>query len=321
VTSSLPQEIQAVFDRFITTEYTTVDRSGQPITWPLTPYYEPGAPCIDVTTGLGYPKKANDTRANPKVAMLFSDPTGCGMEETPQVLVQGTAEVDDRDLDANRERYRREIVEKLPAVQQDMPPKIFERMLDWYYTRIYIHVRPERVYVWPDGDAAHEPQLYDAHMEEVRSGHDEEPAADHADTVGGKVEWDARMSELGTRYPHAVVSLVAPDGFPFSVRLPIEVDREAGRLRLGGAPVGVPWRPGLACVTAHDHSADFRWQRNFQVRGDLVEEDGAWAVVPRKLIGGFEIPPGSLIQRVRLNMRKMRRYRRIAKRELAARGR
>jgi hypothetical protein len=321
MTATLPADVQQVFDRFITTEFTTIDGAGQPITWPLTPYYTPGDACIDVTTGLGYPKKAKDTQANPKVALLFSDPTGCGLDDAPQVLVQGTAEVDDRDLDANRKRYQREIVEKLPAVQQDMPPKIFERMLDWYYMRIYIRTRPERVYVWPDGDASREPQLYDAHMEEVRSGHDEEPAEAHAGTEGGEVAWDERMTELGSRYPHAVVSLVAPDGFPFSVRLPIEVDRDAGRLRLGGAPVGVPWQPGLACVTAHDHSADFRWQRNFQVRGDLVEEDGAWAVVPRKLIGGFELPPGSLIQRVRLNMRKMRRYRRIAKRELAARGR
>ena len=62
-------------------------------------------------------------------------------------------------------------------------------------------------------------------------------------------------SELGARYPNAVVSLVAPDGFPFSVRLPIELDREARRVRLGGAPVGVPWQPGLACLTAHDHDA------------------------------------------------------------------
>jgi hypothetical protein len=321
MTATLPAEVQQVFDRFVTTEFTTVDRRGQPITWPLTPYYRPGDPCIDVTTGLGYPKKAKDARANPRVSLLFSDPTGCGMDHAPQVLVQGTADVDDRDLDANRERYRREIVEKLPALKQDMPPKVFERMLDWYYTRIYVHVRPERVYVWSDGDAAREPQLFDAHMEEVRSGHDEEPAGAHAGTEGGAVGWDERMDELGARYPDAVVSLVAPDGFPFSVRLPIELDREARRIRLGGAPVGVPWQPGLACLTAHDHPPDFRWQRNFQVRGDLVEEDGAWAIVPHKLVGGFELPPGSLMQRVRLNMQKMRRYRRTAKRELAERGR
>src|SRR5918998_2275128 len=133
MTATLPAEVQQVFDRFITTEFTTVDRNGQPITWPLTPYYRPGDPCIDVTTGLGYPKKANDARANPKVAMLFSDPTGSGLESAPQVLVQGTAEVDDRDLDANRERYRREIVQKLPGTKSQLPPRFLERAFNWYF--------------------------------------------------------------------------------------------------------------------------------------------------------------------------------------------
>jgi len=53
MTASLPQNVQQVFDRFITTEYTTVDDRGQPITWPVTPYYAPGAETIDVSTGLG----------------------------------------------------------------------------------------------------------------------------------------------------------------------------------------------------------------------------------------------------------------------------
>jgi Pyridoxamine 5'-phosphate oxidase len=320
MTATLPNVVQDVFSRFVTTEFTTVDAGGQPITWPLTPYYRAGGPCIDVTTGLGYPKKAKDARANPKVALLFSDPTGSGLDNAPQVLVQGTADVDDRDLDANRERYKRELAEKLPETQRQMPPKLFEPLLSWYLARIYIHTRPERIYVWEDGDVSREPQLYDAHMEEVRSGHDEERAGERAAATGGTEAWDERMDELGERYPDAAISLVAPDGFPFSVRLPIEVDRQARRLRLGGAPVGVPWQPGLACVTAHDHSPEFHWQRNFQVRGDLVQEDGAWAVIPRKLVGGFELPPGGLIARTRLNMKKMRRFRKIAKRELAARG-
>jgi hypothetical protein len=170
---------------------------------------------------------------NPKVALLFSDPSGCDMEDAPQVLVQGTAQVVERG----------------------------------------IRVQPERVYVWPGGDVTREPQLFDAHMEEVRSGHDEEPPAAHAGTEGGSITWDDRIEELAARHPHAVVSLVAPDGFPFSVRLPIEVDRVGRRIRLGGAPVGVPWQPGLACLTAHD----------LQVRGDLVEEGGAWAVIPHRL--------------------------------------
>src|SRR5882724_2920532 len=142
MTASLPDEVQQVFDRFITTELTTVDRHGQPITWPVTPYYGQGDPCIDVTTGLGYPKKANDARKNPKVALLFSDPTGSGLTDPPAVLVQGTADVDDRDLEANRQRYEKECVEKLPVLKEIGPPSFMRRMLGWYYTRIYVHVRP-----------------------------------------------------------------------------------------------------------------------------------------------------------------------------------
>ncbi len=65
-----------------------------------------------------------------------------------------------------------------------MPPKVFEPFLHWYLTRIYIHVRPERIYVWHEGDPAREPQLFDVRMEEVRSGHVEEPGVGHADPSG-----------------------------------------------------------------------------------------------------------------------------------------
>ena len=321
MTATLPQDVQEVFDRFIMTEFTTVDGRGQPITWPVTPYYRPGETCIDVTTGLGYPKKANDARADPRVALLFSDPTGSGLQSPPMVLVQGTAEVDDRDLEANRRRYEEESAEKLPHTQDEMPPRFVRRFFNWYFTRLYVHVRPERVYVWPSGDAAAEPRLLDAHLEEVRSGHVEEPPAPLAPPDSGTEAWDDRIDELGRRYTSAVLSLVAPDGFPFSVRAPVSVDRSARRVRIDGELVGVPLHPGLACLTAHDHDERFTWQENFQVRGDLVEEDGGWAIVPRKLIGGFELPPGSMVDRLRLNAQKARRFRRTAKRELARRGR
>ena len=156
-----------------------------------------------------------------------------------------------------------------------------------------MHVRPERVYVWPAGDVTREPQLFDAHMEEVRSGHDEEPEGPPPAAEGGSPAWDARMDELGELYPEAVLSLVAPDGFPFSVRVPISVDRSARRVRIQGGAIGVPVQPGLACLTAHDHHPEFRWQRNFQVRGDLVEEDGDWVLVPHRMVGGLELPPVS----------------------------
>jgi hypothetical protein len=118
MTSTLPQEVRDTFERFVTCELTTVDAVKQPITWPVTPYYVPGGPTIDVTTGLGYPKKADDAGRHPSVALLFSDATGSGIDSGIRVLVQGTATIDDRDLEANADRYLRESAVKLPATRK-----------------------------------------------------------------------------------------------------------------------------------------------------------------------------------------------------------
>ena len=313
MTGSLPSDVQSVFERFVTTEYTTVDSRGQPITWPVTPYYHAGEDCVDVTTGVGYPKKADDASANPHVSLLFSDPNGSGMDKPPMVLVQGTARVDEEDVRANADRYFRESTAKLPAVKSQMPPKFAHRFLGWYFDRIYVHVWPERVYVWQDCDPTNEPTLYDTHLEEVRSGHSEEPEESLPAPDAGAPAWDDRMNELGERYPSAVVSLVSPDGFPFSLRVPVRVDRQARRVRIEAEALGVPVHPGLACLTAHDHAPDFAWQRNFQVRGDLIAEDDGWSIVPHKLVGGFELPPAGIVARTRLNWKKMRRFRKIHK--------
>ena len=136
--------------------------------------------------------------------------------------------------------------------------------------------------------------------------------------VGASV-WDPRMDELGARYPSAVMSLVAPDGFPFSLRVPITVDPARHRVRIGTGVLGLPVQSGLVCLTAHDHHPQFVWQRNFQVRGDLVQEGDGWSVIPHRLVGGLELPPGSAFQRYRGNLGRIVRFHRRARQELRAR--
>ncbi|MGZ5332760.1 MAG: pyridoxamine 5'-phosphate oxidase family protein [Solirubrobacterales bacterium] len=331
MTSSLPQEVQEAFDRFITCEFTTIDAAGQPIVWPVTPYYEPGGPSIDVTTGIGYPKKADDAKRHPSVSLLFSDPTGSGTDSGIAVLVQGTAEVDEEDLNANRDRYWRESAEKLPGTKDMHPPKPLRGLLGWYYARIYVHVRPERVFVWPDGDVTAEPQVHDSHLEEVRSSNPESAlfrsggspprlvSADAGVAPDAGIEepvWDTRIDELGQRYETAVLSWPAPDGFPLSVRVPVRTEPSARRIRILAQPGGLPLGPGPACLVAHRHHPDFKWQENFQVRGELVQDPGGWALVPRKLVGGFELPEEGALAGLRRNFGKARRFRRIYKQRL-----
>jgi Pyridoxamine 5'-phosphate oxidase len=292
MTSTLPQEVRDAFQRFITCEFTTVDAAKQPITWPVTPYYEQGGTTIDVTTGLGYPKKADDARAHPSVALLFSDPTGSGLERPVTVLVQGTATIDDEDLKANAERYMQESGVKLPATKKMHPPKPLRGLFNFYYARIYINVRPERVFVWPGGDLTAEPAIHGAHLEEVRSGHVEEPPEEHGAPASGSPAWDDRMGFLG-EHETGVLSWLGPDGFPIGVRLPFSVDSGKREIRLDAEPAGVPVLEGRACLTVHRHAPDFTWQRNMQVRGNLVRSAEGLRLVPRKIVGGFEIPKGA----------------------------
>jgi Pyridoxamine 5'-phosphate oxidase len=308
--ATVPAELRTVFDRFYTTEYVTVDGRGQPIAWPVTPYPHEGGSCIDITTGLGYPKKARDAERNPKVALLFSEPHGSGLREPPMVLLQGYARVDEEDLAANRERYRREGKAKLPKANERMPPAALDRFMSWYVDRIYVHVTPERIVVWPKGDIAAEPEV----IGELPPGE-----AAQAPAVPSGFAWEPRIEQIGTQYPTAVLAVVGPAGFPFAARVPVHADRAAGLVRIGAVPNGMTLAPGRACLTAHVHGPEFEWQRNFQVRGALVEADGGWALQPHKLVGGFEVPE-TQVAILRENFKKVMRYRKIAKEELARRS-
>lgn len=268
------------------------------------PFYSEGS--LAVTTALGMPRKAEHARRNPRVALLFSDATGAGIERPSMILVQGTAVVDDDDLDANRARYRDDTAAK-PTGPTEAPRA---RGHDWYFTRIYIHVRPERVLVWRDGDCGARPDVYG---ELPRYSEGEEGSH------GGVLRPDRRIAEIGGRYDTAVLSLVTPDAYPFSVRVPMTADRRGRSIALDVEPAGAELGPARVCVTAHDHDPELRWTRNFQVRGDLVADEHGWVVVPQRTIGGFELPPtGSLVRAV-ANLPKIRRFRRAAARQRRSR--
>jgi hypothetical protein len=313
--ATLPPAVHDVFARFVTCELTTLDSRGRPITWPVVPFYRPGDPAIRVTTGLGYPKKANDARRNPKVALLFSDPTGSDLAQPPMVLVQGHAEVDDADLDANRDRYARDTEAKPTGSRESAPAGPLGRRFDWYFTRIYLHVEPERVHIWRAGDPTVAPDVITAGDAEPESS-EPAPPQDPSPAI-----WTGRIADLGRRYETAVLSTVGRDGFPFSVRVALSIDRRGRTIRIDSEQLGAELVPGPACITAHDHHPTLRWMRNFQVRGDLLQQPGgAWIVVPHRVVDGFELPPQGALTRAISNYGKIRRFRRTARRERDRRG-
>jgi hypothetical protein len=277
------------------------------------PFHQLGDDTISVTTGLGMPKKAADARRNPRVSLLFSDPTGSGIHDPSMVLVQGIATVDDADLDQNRARYERDSATKPTGPTEQAPGGT---AFDWYYTRLYIEVRPLRVYVWRKGDLGAEPDVY-----ELAPDPDPEDLPPTPPRPPGRPpHWNRRLEHLGRRHDTAVLSFVETDGYPFAIRVPVDAGRRAKVVRIDAEPHGVRLLPGPACLTAHDHHEMLHWTRNFQVRGELLQDRDGWLITPQRVLTGFELPPSGAVTRAVLNLGKIRRFRKTAKRERRRRG-
>jgi hypothetical protein len=137
-----------------------------------------------------------------------------------------------------------------------------------------LHVRPERVYAWATADPGAEPRLYDAHLEEVRSGHNEEPEIGHAAPEEGTGIWDPRLDDVDA----ALLACVGPDGFPFAARLAVTPDRDERLLRLRQVPVGMPVEPGPACLHRTMGAPGTR------VHGDLAGGPEGWVLIPRAVM-------------------------------------
>jgi hypothetical protein len=158
---ALPEQIVEVLTRFHTCEFATLARDGTPIVWPTAALYLPDRGQILITTSIGLSQKALNIRSNPRVSLLFSNPTGSGMDPSPAVLVQGDARVSDDivtwndDLAASWQRVYR--LQPFGRRYSSSPPMRW--FMDWYFMRLLIYVTPRSVRWWPDGDTAKAPEV------------------------------------------------------------------------------------------------------------------------------------------------------------------
>lgn len=160
---SLPSEVEAVVKEFRTCEFTTIAKDGTPISWPLTSSFEPETGRFLLITSIGLPQKVFNIRRNPKVSLLFSNPTGSGLVNPPSVLVQGTAQASDvvEVSPARNEELRKgwhQIMRFQPASPVFGDDALTHYFFDWYYMRLVISVIPHRICWWKQGDFTQEPQ-------------------------------------------------------------------------------------------------------------------------------------------------------------------
>jgi hypothetical protein len=282
----LPAEVRQVFERSFVCEYTSLTRAGRPVTWPVTPYVGKDG-TLDVTTGLSYPDKAERARRDPRVALLYSDPVGSGLDRPPVVLVQGRAAVRDADLQANTDRYVREALTKAGNGLADAPLFLL-RGLTWYFARIYVEVAPERVTWWPAGDLSAAPRTWTCPSGTSFPRSDLAPSGPRLPSRSAPpVDWRPyAVRAMGLGAP--VVSMVA-GGLPVTVRARSVVRTGSGFEVL--LPAGVTGTPGPVCLTFH-RSSGTGGQENVVLlgsttgSGDLLEVEVERALTDWSLAGG-----------------------------------
>jgi len=157
--AGLPPEVEDVFEEFRTCEMSTLARDGTPITWPTLPFWYSDEKRFTITTSIALAQKALNVRRNPRVSLLFSNPTASGLENPPAVMVQGDAEAPDEieTSVAGFEEELRKVYPRQPASRLYGNDPLTRHFMDWYFMRLMIHVTPRRILWWPGADFWREP--------------------------------------------------------------------------------------------------------------------------------------------------------------------
>ena len=262
-----PAELAPVFERAVTVEYTSLTRTGRPIMVPVTPYV--GSSTLDVSTGLTYPAKAERARRNPRVALLYSDDVGSGLDRPPVVLVQGLARVRDADLQANTDRYVRLTFSKLPAAMRGTPRFVLSR-LGAYFARIWIEVTPTRIWWWESTALDRPPRVWSAPAAAIGAPADPEPTGRRPGPwLPTPQDWRPAARRAMERLGQRDLAWHGTDGWPCSVPVVDLREDELGfRVRLGSF---LPEKPrGPACLTCHTHTPTFTTQENHSFVGEIT---------------------------------------------------
>jgi hypothetical protein len=160
-TLQLPDEVAAVLRSYFTCEVTTVGAKGQPVTWPAVAYYDEAMGEIFFSVSIAFPVKAQNARKRPQVSLLYSDPTGSGLDDAPAVLVQGDAMVAEILKTTRQSSALGQLdLKRQPDSRRFLASSLSRRLFAWYlFKRIGITVRPRRLTVWPNRDFSQAPTV------------------------------------------------------------------------------------------------------------------------------------------------------------------
>jgi hypothetical protein len=266
---------RATLDAYRTCEFATLGRDGTPMTWPVSPWRQADGTLL-VTTSIGFAQKALNVRRDGRVGLLFSDPTGSGLDDPPQLFINGTAECSAEPATSPEglEKYWSMLYERQPSSRGYVLPGV-RSLMDWYYMRLLITVTPAYVEERPSGTAVALPpdRLAPGSPELAQAW----SRAEQAGTPGARQLARYPTAVLGARDTQGAVALVRTTPQPVG-----------DRFAVAAAP-GVDLAAGPASLLAHRHDEKLSGMHFALVCGQIARPQtpaGAadWLFTPDRVI-------------------------------------
>jgi general stress protein 26 len=277
-------DLAGYLEAYRTCELLTVSRSGIPIAWPMSGIYQPESDTFLTSTSIGYPQKAHNIRRTPQVALLFSDPTGSGLDAPPQILIQGTASCSD-EIETSFTQHAR-LWQRLLTIQPSS--RLYSStVLGWhpmdvFYMRLYITVTPTSVSTRPALEAGEQLMIRGSK---------------------GLPEGTARRMR---RFRSAVLAAVDDGGRPTLLRTIPEL-RDGALFLPGPADQRLAARP--ASLLLHRHNDNVGAMRGMVLTGSIdVLDDGFSFRADRLIEGQKRLDPATATRVIRGLRREAGRY-------------
>jgi hypothetical protein len=229
-----------------------VTPAGGAVVTPVAPLglRDRAAGTVGFTTSLGFGRKLDRMKENPRVALAYHAREHGFASEPDFVLVQGTASYDVAPDRTMLEEHIRPASTKFLGAPRTGP--FWDRWLSAYYAdRVLVSVQVERVLSWPDASCRGQPSVSGAQLrpddpDRSEIGQQTPPRKGSAPRVDV-----ARAAKRLTRLPHVLAGYTGADGFPMVV--PVRV----GEASTSGIALAGPLPPGgrRAGLLAHRYEA------------------------------------------------------------------
>ena len=272
----------AIIGGDLTAALAYVTPAGGAVVTPVAPIAlrDRAAGTVGFTTSLGFGRKLDRIKQNPRVALAYHAREHGFATEPDFVLVQGTAIYDSNPDQRTLEELVRPASERFMGEPRTGP--FWSRWLSAYYEdRVLVTVQVQRVVSWRDPSCAGPASVSGS---ELPPG---EPPAQAAPRNGAGPRVDVeRERERLARLPHALAGFVGGDGLPLVVPVEIGEASAAGIALRGPLPAGGR-RAGLL---AHRFEPQLIGLQTRQCTGWL-----AGGVYAPHTAGGFRAPANKTV--------------------------